>query len=406
MARKHQSTHPTGFTILVVDDRPETLDSTRALLEREGHTVLTALGGKEALTVFRPGEIHLLIVDYMMPHMNGEELIRAIRERDMDVQILLQTGYAGEKPAREMLRTLDIQGYHDKPDGPDALLLWVDVALKASLRLQAVRETEGLKMQVRLKEEALANLCHEMRTPLQIIGGYREMLLDHTDPARAPDVCQELNDIQRNTQTLEFLIADFLYFVQLEAGAQVVAPEALGLASLAAAVEDCIPCLFPAPEVSVNWQVGSTLPAIWSDRNILLVVLRHLLLDAVQSDAERDTIPTHITISATHTAGADHLALQVTVASQDKPEIPARPDRAAISEGAFCPTLFASGNTVIQLAQRFVGLLAGEITIEQRTARETRYTLTLPLAARHASAAQTGFPDCPRHPAQSTSLAA
>jgi signal transduction histidine kinase len=74
--------------------------------------------------------------------MNGEELVHAIRERDSDVQIVLQTGYAGEKPPREMLRLLDIQGYHDKTDGPDRLLLWVDVALKAADQLKHIREAE------------------------------------------------------------------------------------------------------------------------------------------------------------------------------------------------------------------------------------------------------------------------
>ena len=36
-----------------------------------------------------------------------------------------------EKPPREMLQRLDIQGYHDKTDGPEKLLLWVDVSIKA-----------------------------------------------------------------------------------------------------------------------------------------------------------------------------------------------------------------------------------------------------------------------------------
>ena len=240
MARKRTTPGSSGFTILVVDDREEALSSTAALLERDGHQVLSASSGKEALGLFQADQIHLLIVDYIMPTMSGEELIQAIRQLDPDVQILLQTGYAGEKPPREMLQTLDIQSYHDKPDGPDSLLLWVDVALKASVRLREVRETEQLKMQLLVKEEALANLCHEMRTPLQILSGYSEMLLDHLDPAGAPGPCREIEGIQQQTQTLEFLISDFLYFAQLEAGAQVVVPEAFDLGALQAGVEDIV----------------------------------------------------------------------------------------------------------------------------------------------------------------------
>jgi signal transduction histidine kinase len=142
MARRRTTAKPSGHLILVVDDQEETLISNRLLLEREGHRVLTANGGEEALTLFRPGDIHLVIVDYFMPRMSGEELVQAIRGQDANVQIVLQTGYAGEKPPRDMLRLLDIQGYHDKTDGPDRLLLWVDVALKAGDQLKHIREAE------------------------------------------------------------------------------------------------------------------------------------------------------------------------------------------------------------------------------------------------------------------------
>lgn len=155
MARRRRTARPSGQTILVVDDQEETLVSNRLLLEREGHHVLTARSGEEALSLFRPGVIRLVIVDYFMPRMSGEEVVHAIRALDADVQIILQTGYAGEKPPREMLRLLDIQGYYDKTDGPDRLLLWVDVALKAARQLQRVREAE---QEVMISHEQLQHL--------------------------------------------------------------------------------------------------------------------------------------------------------------------------------------------------------------------------------------------------------
>ena len=92
--------------------------------------------------MFRPGHIQLLIIDYFMPRMNGEELVHAIRAQDEDVQILLQTGYSGEKPPQDMLQTLDIQGYHNKVDDPERLLLWVAVARRTTAHLKKVREAE------------------------------------------------------------------------------------------------------------------------------------------------------------------------------------------------------------------------------------------------------------------------
>jgi signal transduction histidine kinase len=142
MARKRVSAEPSGFSILVVDDQEETIISSKLLLEREGHRVVTAIDGFEARTLFREGQFDLVIVDYFMPRMSGEEVVRAIRNIDSDVQIILQTGYSGEKPPREMLKLLDIQGYHDKSEGPDRLLLWVDVTLKAAGNLREIHRNE------------------------------------------------------------------------------------------------------------------------------------------------------------------------------------------------------------------------------------------------------------------------
>ncbi len=149
MARKRINVEPSGYSILVVDDQDETLISSKLLLEREGHRVLTAIGGRDALSLISEAQFDLIVVDYFMPQMNGEELVRAIRNIDSEVQIILQTGYSGEKPPRQMLQLLDIQGYHDKSEGPDRLLLWVDVALKAAAQLRRIHEDKRELMESR-----------------------------------------------------------------------------------------------------------------------------------------------------------------------------------------------------------------------------------------------------------------
>ncbi|MFI5399141.1 MAG: response regulator [Candidatus Binatia bacterium] len=139
MARR-SSVPESDQTILIVDDQEETLTSVRGLLEREGHRVLTAECGERALALFKQHEVDLLLVDYVMPRMNGPELVRKIRSLDPFAQIILQTGYSGARPPRTAVADLDIQGYHDKADGPEKLLLWVDIGLKIRRLIKQLRE--------------------------------------------------------------------------------------------------------------------------------------------------------------------------------------------------------------------------------------------------------------------------
>lgn len=213
MARRSQQ-RQSGYTILVVDDDQAILMSVRALLVREGHTVITAESGNEALEVYRHNDIHLMLVDYFMPRMTGEELIAQIRRVDPILQIVLQTGYAGEKPPREMLRDLDIQGYHDKSRGPQELLLWIDVALKAYERLQQLRDRE------QLQAELVSNVSHEFRTPLNIIGGYTELLAIGEFGEMGERASEILGRVQDACRDLSDLVGDFLGYARVEANVE------------------------------------------------------------------------------------------------------------------------------------------------------------------------------------------
>ncbi|HEY4579787.1 MAG TPA: response regulator, partial [Candidatus Acidoferrales bacterium] len=158
MTRKLAPISPSGATILLVDDDPGYLEATRRLLEREGHQVLCAADGPAALATLRERPVDVLLLDYFMPGMTGEEVVAQLRLFNVHVQIILQTGYASEHPPREMLRRLDIQGYFDKSEGPDKLLLWTEAGLKAARNIQQLNHLhEALKTQ-RVEEQAIL-LC-------------------------------------------------------------------------------------------------------------------------------------------------------------------------------------------------------------------------------------------------------
>jgi diguanylate cyclase (GGDEF)-like protein len=146
MARRNSGTDKTGRVILLVDDNAEYLEATRMILEREGHTLLTAPGGPEALEIIRSEPVELILLDFFMPGMTGEQVVSELRTFNHHVQVILQTGYASESPPRELLKRLDIQGYYDKSEGTEKLLLWTEVGLKAAYNTQLLlKSRQGLR---------------------------------------------------------------------------------------------------------------------------------------------------------------------------------------------------------------------------------------------------------------------
>jgi CheY-like chemotaxis protein len=87
--------------ILVVDDEPLVCDAVRMMLDFDGHLVKTASSGKEALAIFDQDQFDLVITDFEMPAMKGDELAAAIKTRAPKQPVVLITAYAEMLQASE-----------------------------------------------------------------------------------------------------------------------------------------------------------------------------------------------------------------------------------------------------------------------------------------------------------------
>ncbi|MGI3777230.1 MAG: response regulator [Janthinobacterium lividum] len=114
--------------ILVVDDEADVRALTAEMLEEDGHVVLVASGGEEALRLLEGGPVDLLLADYVMPGMNGVELLRRAAEVQPGVRAMLVTGYA-ELGGAEGMGGLRTEQVLRKPFRTSELLRRVDLVL-------------------------------------------------------------------------------------------------------------------------------------------------------------------------------------------------------------------------------------------------------------------------------------
>src|ERR1035441_2188381 len=85
-----------GKRILLADDQQEVREMTKLMLGMDEHIVTEAVNGREALELFAPGRFDLVITDYLMPVMKGDELARNIKRLAPTEPILMITGSAAE----------------------------------------------------------------------------------------------------------------------------------------------------------------------------------------------------------------------------------------------------------------------------------------------------------------------
>jgi DNA-binding NtrC family response regulator len=102
--------------ILLVDDEQMMVNSTRRMLEKIGYRVLSALSGRKAIGIYRKraDDIALVILDFMMPEMDGAETFEELMKIDPEVKVVLSSGYSiGDKI--ESLLQKGLQGFIQKP---------------------------------------------------------------------------------------------------------------------------------------------------------------------------------------------------------------------------------------------------------------------------------------------------
>jgi two-component system KDP operon response regulator KdpE len=117
-----------NINVLVVDDEKSLRDFVRRNLEVRGYKVLTASNGLEAMALSQNEDIHLVIMDIMMPHMDGLEATRRIRQESrVPIIILTAMGEEGDK-----VRAFDLgaDDYLTKPFGVGELLGRVKAVLR------------------------------------------------------------------------------------------------------------------------------------------------------------------------------------------------------------------------------------------------------------------------------------
>ncbi|HDZ77144.1 MAG TPA: hybrid sensor histidine kinase/response regulator [Candidatus Omnitrophica bacterium] len=213
--------------ILVVDDSPEARSAIQRVLVRAGFEVTQASSGKEALYILKQKKIDCVMLDHLMPEMNGLDVARIIK-RDEKLKIIPVIMLTAVEDEDEVISGLNAgaDDYILKTHPPDIIIARVEAMLRLG-KLQGELFDKNVllekanadlyKLDV-LKSEFISTVSHELRTPLSITKEGLKLVLEEVTGSINQQQKELLEVAKSNIERLSKIINDILDISKIEAG--------------------------------------------------------------------------------------------------------------------------------------------------------------------------------------------
>jgi len=213
-----------NINILLVDDSQFMRRILRGILSPKKFNIFEAKDGIDGLKILSEQNIHLVILDYEMPLMDGLEFIEKVKRdvKFLELPIIMLSGSNDKSIVARALKN-GASDFLKKPFAIEELLLKCDLQIKNYINVQLIKSKEDeLKKALEKTKKAeqykamfLANMSHEIRTPLNAILGFVDILEEDEEDEKK---LKYLQTIQGSGEMLLNLINDILDFSKIESG--------------------------------------------------------------------------------------------------------------------------------------------------------------------------------------------
>ena len=140
LQKQMNETAKQSYRIIAVDDEAGIIDSLSVFLKRTEYEFVGMTNPVEAIERIRKEHFDMLLLDYMMMPLHGDEVVEEIRKFNKELYILLLTGHKDLVPPLETIKRLDIQGYCEKSDKFDQLLLLIESGIKSIQQMNEIKK--------------------------------------------------------------------------------------------------------------------------------------------------------------------------------------------------------------------------------------------------------------------------
>ena len=361
-----------GESILIVDDTLENVKVLSGILEMEGYRIRAATSGERALRVVSRNKPDLILLDVMMPGIDGFQTCTCLKAvpDTKDIPVIFVTAKTDVESLAHGFEVGAVD-YVNKPIRREEVLARVKVHLEKQSLIQTLEHViQSLDSAMKSKDLFFANMSHELRTPLTAIIGFSEIL---SEDVLNPESKDDAGKIYSSGQYLLTLLNNILDLSKIEADKMSLSLEELDIQPFIEGIVGNIQPLLQKNANVIEFSSSSDISTIITDQIRLQQILMNLL-----SNACKFTKNGHISIAVEKKSERITISISDTGIGMSAEEL----------SDLFCP--YSQANRVtgssyggtglgLALSKKLITLMKGEIQVHSEVGKGSCFKISLPV---------------------------
>ena len=276
--------NPAEFKLLVVDDVQTNVLLLKALLGKEGYGILVANNGQEALEVIRNENPDLILLDVMMPGIDGFEVAERLKSEEFrcEIPIIFLTALDDTQSIVNGFK-LGVGDFISKPFRKEELM----VRIKHQLSLVAARriieeKNEELRKTIAGRDKMYSVIAHDLRSPMASMKMLLNTIMMSVEKDKIdPDIFDMLEMSNKTSEEVFSLLDNLLKWTKSQLGKLTVIPQKLDISGLADGVVEVMNSVAEVKHIKLIRTDHESF-FVYVDIEMIKSILRNLISNAVK----------------------------------------------------------------------------------------------------------------------------
>jgi two-component system sensor histidine kinase/response regulator len=286
------------YTVLIVDDVDANVLLLKLLISKAGYKTLSAYNGKEALEVIEKSKPDLVLLDIMMPVMDGHEVAKQLKENPEteEIPIIFLSALNSTEDIVQGFK-LGAADYVSKPFNKDELLTRINHQISLIHALKTIeRQTEELKKTINGRDKLYSVIAHDLRSPIASIRMVMEVLINGiSKDSIDPDMYELLIMANRLTDDSFTLLDNLLKWTKSQTGRlNTVFQDDVDIMNLVNGVVEVLRGVAKLKNIKIDLK-GSTTRSARVDIDMVKTALRNLMSNAIKFSYDDSVVEVVIT---------------------------------------------------------------------------------------------------------------